>query len=167
MSEALASYFNNVVKNDDLYSPLTQEGNICGVGVKLALNHDPPLYGTPRAGTAYRYITVVHSIESNTPAEKAGFQPGDTILEVNGTNLYDGEQLYLPDDVADMIRGPEGSEVVIMVERDGSRVKFVLIREPLEETSTTWPSSPMSSSFLRKVMPVTPESLRSLELFEK
>ncbi|KAL7438012.1 hypothetical protein ACHAXH_004282 [Discostella pseudostelligera] len=170
MSESLAAYFTNVVQNDDLYSPLTQEGNVVGVGLRLALNHDPPLYdNTPCAGTAYRYITIVHSIESNTPAAKAGLQSNDIILEVNGTNLYDGQQLYLPDDVADMIRGPEGSEVVIMVERDGSRMKFALIREPLNDTPTTtsWPSSPLSSSVLRKIMPVTPEGLNSLELFEK
>ena len=171
MSESLAAYFTNVVQNDDLYSPLTQEGNVVGVGLRLALNHDPPLYdNTPTAGTAYRYITIVHSIESNTPAAKAGLQSNDIILEVNGVNLYDGQQLFLPDDVADMIRGPEGSEVVLMVERDGSRMKFALIREPLNDTTTkttSWPSSPLSSSVLRKIMPVTPEGLNSLELFEK
>ncbi len=167
MSDTLARYFNvNVVKNDDLYSPLTQEGNICGVGVNLTLNHDPPLYNTPCAGTAYRYINVIDSIESNTPAQKAGLQSGDIVLGVDGTSVYDGQQLYLPDDVADMIRGPEGSEVSIVVERDGRRVKFVLIREPLDVASTTRPSSPSPSSMMRKIMPVTPEALRSLELFE-
>jgi C-terminal processing protease CtpA/Prc len=169
MSDTLAAYFTNVVKNADLYSPLTQEGNICGVGVRLALNHDPPLYdNTPCAGTAYRYITIVHSIDSNTPAQKAGLQPNDIILEVDGINLYDGQQLYLPDDVAAMIRGLEGSEVVIMVERGGSRMKFVLKREPLDESpKPSWPSSPLTSAILRKAMPVTPEALSSLELFER
>jgi C-terminal processing protease CtpA/Prc len=167
MTETLARYFNvNVVQNDDLYSPLTQEGNICGVGANLTLIHDPPLYDTPCAGTTYRYITVIDSIESNTPAEKAGLQSGDIILGVDGTNLYDGRQLYLPDDVADMIRGPEGSEVVIMVERNNRRVKFALIREPLDVTPSARPSSPSPSSLMRKIMPVTPEAFRSLELFE-
>jgi C-terminal processing protease CtpA/Prc len=167
MSDTLARYFNiNVVKNDDLYSPLTQEGNICGVGVNLTLIHDPPLYDTPCAGTAYRYITVIDSVESNTPAQKAGLQSGDIVLGVDSTSLYDGQQLYLPDDVADMIRGPEGSEVVIVVERDRSRMKFVLIREPLDVASNARSSSPTPSSIMRMVMPVTPEALRSLELFE-
>jgi C-terminal processing protease CtpA/Prc len=168
MSDTLARYFNiNVVQNDDLYSPLTQEGNVVGVGVNLTLIHDPPLYdNTPCAGTAYRYITVIDSIEWNTPAAKAGLQSGDIILDVDSTSLYDGQQLYLPDDVANMIRGPEGSEVSIVVERDGRRVKFVLTREPLEASATTRPSSPTPSSIIRKIMPVTPEALRSLELFE-
>ena len=87
---------------------------------------------------------------------------------MDGINLYDGQQLYLPDDVAAMIRGLEGSEVVIMVERGGSRMKFVLKREPLDESpKPSWPSSPLTSAILRKAMPVTPEALSSLELLER
>mmetsp|Transcript_10791 Transcript_10791/g.23899 ORF Transcript_10791/g.23899 Transcript_10791/m.23899 type:complete len:153 (+) Transcript_10791:44-502(+) len=144
-----ASWFNvNAVKNDSLYEPLAQEGSVCGVGVNLALVHDPPLH---IKSDHYSYINIIDSIEPNTPAEKAGLRTNDIMLEVDGTNLNDGQTLYLPEDVADMTRGPEGSEVVVAVERDGKRVKFVLIREHLDVAS----SSPLSSP-VRKMKPVTP-----------
>lgn len=117
------------VKNDSLYAPLTQEGNVCGVGVNLALVHNPPLY---TGAQHYTYINVVDTVKPNTPAEKAGLLPGDVIVEVNGSTLDYGRQIYLPDEVAEMIRGPEGSKVIVVVERDGgARVKFVLNRESL------------------------------------
>lgn len=151
MADKLASIF---FKNDALFTPLTQEGDICGVGVHLALVHDPPMYGAARAGTSYRYINVVRSLELSSPAEKAGLRAGDIVLEVNDTKLDDGQQLYLPDDVADIIRGPEGSKVVVVVERDGMRMEFILTRALIGETSAT-----RSNSFkfgFAGVMPVTP-----------
>lgn len=151
MAEKMANIF---FKNDALFTPLTQEENTCGVGVHLALVHDPPMYYGARPGTAYRYINVVSSIETNAPAEKAGLKAGDIVLEVNGTNLDDGQQLYLPDDVAGMIRGPDGSKVVVVVERGDRRMEFVLTRAPIGETSAT--RSHFVEFDFAGVMPVTP-----------
>lgn len=99
----------SLVKNDSLYAPLTQhENDIRGIGVNLALIHDPPLgVGAPPTGISGTYINVVESVEKNTPASKV-FRPGDTILQVNDTVLDYGRELYLPEDVADMIHGAEG-----------------------------------------------------------
>ncbi|KAL3808489.1 hypothetical protein ACHAXA_009814 [Cyclostephanos tholiformis] len=152
MAEKLASIF---FKDNDLFSPLTREGDICGVGVHLALVHDPPMYGAARPGTAYRYINVVSSVESKAPAEKAGLKAGDIILEVDGTNLDDGQQLYLPDDVADLIRGPEGSEVAVVVERRGARMRFLLTRAPIYDQTSASKTNLVEFSFA-DVVPVTP-----------
>ncbi|KAL7541374.1 hypothetical protein ACHAXR_010870 [Thalassiosira sp. AJA248-18] len=140
----MAPEFTSWIKNDSLYAPLTQQGNICGVGANLSLVHDPPIYDAPVSGTTVTYINIVDSVERNTPAAKAGMQSGDIILEVDKTIFEYGREVYLPDDVADMIRGPEGSEVVIVVQREGQRIKFELIREPIDVTSA-------------KAVPVTPE----------
>jgi C-terminal processing protease CtpA/Prc len=108
-----------------------------------------------RPGTAYRYINVVSSVESKAPAEKAGLKAGDIILEVDGTNLDDGQQLYLPDDVADMIRGPEGSEVAVVVERRGARMRFLLTRAPIYDQASASKTNLVEFSFA-DVVPVTP-----------
>ena len=171
-AEKIASYFSNVnvIKNDGLYAPLKQEGNICGVGVNLSLIHDPPLYdNSPQPGMTYSYIVVIDSIEPNTPAQKAGLLPRDIIVKVNDTSLIDGQAFYLPDDVAQMIRGPEGSDVVVMIEREGRILRYVLTREPLDDTKQQQQqhgTPSMTESVMRKVMPVTPESKRQLDSFE-
>jgi C-terminal processing protease CtpA/Prc len=152
MAEKLAGIF---FKNDDLFSPLSQEGDICGVGVHLALVHDPPMYGRPRPGTAYRYITIVSSTESKSPAERAGLKAGDIILEVDDTDLDDRQRLFLPDDVADMIRGPEGSEVAVVVERRGRKMRFLLIRAPVGDQTCAAGTNLVELGFADAV-PVTP-----------
>lgn len=80
-------------------------GNYAGIGIYI--------------GVKDKYITVIAPIKG-TPAEKAGFKPGDIILKVDGNDIVD-----MPSDkVADMIRGPEGTKVKLTVVREGSTVPF-------------------------------------------
>jgi carboxyl-terminal processing protease len=57
---------------------------------------------------------IVAPIEGS-PAERAGLQPGDVVLAVDGTSL-DGLTV---NEARDRIRGPKGTEVVLTLERDG------------------------------------------------
>mmetsp|Transcript_12740 Transcript_12740/g.31102 ORF Transcript_12740/g.31102 Transcript_12740/m.31102 type:complete len:164 (-) Transcript_12740:283-774(-) len=135
MTEALqnsfASWLNDdTVHTECLHVPLTQDECVCGVGASLALVHDPPLY---IPSSHYTYITIIDFVEPNSPADRAGLIGDDVVVEVNGTRLDDGQRLYVPDDVADMIRGPRGSGVSVVVMRDGNRrIKVDLVREPLD-----------------------------------
>jgi len=134
-----SSWFNDAIAPDcdSLYEPLAQETNICGVGIRLILVHDPPLHVK---SNHYSYITIIDSIDPHTPAAKAGLQPGDIMVQVRGVNLEDGQQVYVPDDVSNLIRGSEGSKVVVGVERDGRKLMFELTREPLDTLSTPVPT---------------------------
>mmetsp|Transcript_15996 Transcript_15996/g.28930 ORF Transcript_15996/g.28930 Transcript_15996/m.28930 type:complete len:201 (-) Transcript_15996:105-707(-) len=176
----------NVVKNDTLYAPLTcqdvdddddSSDNMptCGVGMNLALVHEPPLY---IPSDHYTYITIIESFSSpNTPAAKAGLQAGDVIVAVNHERFDYGHRVYLPDDVADMIRGPVGSHVYVSVERMNRRLDFELVREPLAAGSPKCSpvlgsgKMPLTPELQRKrssrmAMPVTPEGQRRLDSFE-
>ena len=60
----------------------------------------------------------------NTPAEKAGVRKGDKIMKVNGedvSKLTTGE-------VADRVRGPEGTPVTIVFDRGGTPVELTITR---------------------------------------
>jgi len=108
-----------------------QDKRICGVGVKLA-------FGNDNTSSRQHYI-VVDSVLADGPAAKAGLKDGDVIIEVDGRSFVTktkgmGEGVTItPDDVANAIRGPGGTTVVVTVERDGGKEKIELsmTREPI------------------------------------
>lgn len=77
-----------------------QRGRYAGVGMTIQ----------PRNGQ-----TVVGAPFPRTPAYRAGLRPGDIILEVDGESM-DGLNTT---EVANQLRGPEGTEVEIGYERPG------------------------------------------------
>jgi carboxyl-terminal processing protease len=79
-----------------------------------------------------RVRTYIHSLPSFTLLQ-GGIQKGDTFLEVDGVKFDDGKST--PDDVASKLRGPEGSKVGIVMQRDGKVQDFILTREPITITS--------------------------------
>eukprot|EP00979_Chaetoceros_neogracilis_P002571 scaffold435_cov275-Chaetoceros_neogracile.AAC.23 len=85
-------------------------GTLAGVGVEISTNKD--------AGTI-----IVADTEPTSPAN----------IEVDGVKFNDGKST--PDDVAARLRGPEGSKVGIVMERDGKVLDFILTRRPITITS--------------------------------
>jgi len=95
-------------------------GTLAGVGVEITTNKD--------AGTI-----IVADTEPTSPASIGGIKKGDTFIEVDGVRFDDGKST--PDDVAARLRGPEGSKVGIVMERDGKVQDFILTRKPITITS--------------------------------
>jgi carboxyl-terminal processing protease len=85
-------------------------GELTGVGLQIALN--------PKTGQ----LEVVAPI-AGSPAEKAGIQPRDRILKIDGISTT---QLTL-DEAAARMRGPVGSKVLLVLERDGESQKEVQV----------------------------------------
>lgn len=58
---------------------------------------------------------MVHSVMEGSPAEEAGIEPGDIILEMNGNHLHRWE------DIQNMVNSSkEGEEITLRLQRDGS-----------------------------------------------
>lgn len=93
-------------------------GNLYGVGVELAQSGDR---------------VIASDVEPNSPASRGGLERNDVFVEVDGVKFDDGKAT--PDDVAVVVRGPEGSKVGVVVERDGKKVDYILTREPIKITS--------------------------------
>ena len=70
-----------------------------------------------------------------SPADRAGLEPGDVIVSVDGVNI-DGEPL---DSVVSRIKGPEGSEVElgIRIQGRGQKKTFTLRREEIRRIVST------------------------------
>lgn len=86
-------------------------GELTGVGLQIALN--------PKTGQ----LEVVAPI-AGSPAEKAGIQPRDRILAIDSTSTV---QLTL-DEAAAKMRGPLGSKVSLLLERNGEEKEIQLQR---------------------------------------
>lgn len=75
------------------------------------------------------WITVIAPLP-NTPAERAGVQSGDQIIEFNGKTTKDWSE----DDAVSTLRGPKGTEVQLKVARVGADqpITFKLTREVIQ-----------------------------------
>jgi carboxyl-terminal processing protease len=95
-------------------------GIFSGIGIEVTTKDD--------------LLTVVSAI-ADTPADRAGFQPNDIILEIDGEKT----KKLGPYEAIRRLRGPAGSEVKISIHRKGwSGVKtFTMVREiiPLESVT--------------------------------
>lgn len=60
----------------------------------------------------------------NTPAERAGVKKGDKIIKVNGEDVTK----LTTSEVADRVRGPEGTAVTIVFDRQGTPVELTMNR---------------------------------------
>lgn len=94
----------------------SMEGEIQGIGVLVEF-----LDGN---------ITVVSPFEGS-PAEEAGVQPGDILREADGVGLT-GMDLT---EAAELIRGPAGTTVHLVIERDGELIEMDVRRDVIEVPS--------------------------------
>ncbi|MBQ6948256.1 MAG: S41 family peptidase, partial [Firmicutes bacterium] len=69
-----------------------------------------------------------------SPAEDAGLMAGDIVVSVDGTSL-EGRSLS---EWGDLIRGKAGTDVVLVVERDGMRLTFTVTRAKIKTEAVTW-----------------------------
>ena len=59
---------------------------------------------------------MVHSVAENSPAEEAGIEAGDIILELDGQPVHTWEEMQ------DTVNsGEEGSEITLLLQKDGSQ----------------------------------------------
>lgn len=78
-------------------------------------------------------IEVVNPIDGS-PALRAGVQPGDIFLSVDGENVVGLNQ----NELALRVRGPEGTDVQITFLRDDEEIQLTLTRARLEVPNIEW-----------------------------
>ena len=96
-------------------------GEIEGVGMEIGLRNG--------------YVTVIAPLK-NTPAEKAGLQPGDQIIKVDDHSTID----ITVEKTVELIRGEKGSQVSITIRRADvyEEKEFILTRALIQIPSVTW-----------------------------
>ena len=107
LDDPYAEYVSAEAYNDYLSSML---GEYSGVGMSFYGNADD--------------VLEVVQVYKDSPAKKAGVQPGDIILEVDGV-AYSGSQ---SSEAASNIRGKAGTSVEITFSRNGEKSTVTMVR---------------------------------------
>ncbi len=94
-------------------------------------------------------------VQPNTPAAKAGLEPGDVIIEFNGKKISDMRQLRLR-----VSETAPDTESTVKVIRDGKKREFKVTLEPFPEEMRMASFNPME----RRRAPQTEESLKGVEV---
>jgi carboxyl-terminal processing protease len=122
-----------------------------------ALFYDPKGYEDFRAYTKGSFSGIgvvldqrkdrleVLSVLPSTPAEDAGLQPGDVLVEVDGAAVAE----MTVDEAVASVKGPPGSEVMITVERSDEERTFEITRETIELPNLTGRMTADSVGYIR------------------
>jgi carboxyl-terminal processing protease len=79
------------------------------------------------------FVVIVSPIKG-TPADLAGLQPGDVIVEIDGESAAD----ISVTEAVTRIRGPKGEEVVLTIVRDGQELVVPIVRDTIVIESVEW-----------------------------
>ena len=84
-------------------------------------------------GKEGNFVVIVAPIKG-APAEKAGLQPQDIILEIEGEDATD----ISISEAVKLIRGEKGTSVSLTLLRDGERVNATITRDTIDIPSVEW-----------------------------
>ncbi len=107
------SRFMDPKEYDRLRKETEGDAEITGIGIDLEKRK--------------RGLVVISPIDGS-PAWRAGIEPGDLIVKIDGTDAAALEW----EDAVGRIQGPAGSEVVLIIERRGREMPFRIRREKFE-----------------------------------
>lgn len=94
-------------------------GTYVGIGVQLEDRDGEAVIAAPIEGS---------------PADQAGIETGDVVVAVNGESVRDAELT----EIVDRVKGPEGTNVDLTVERDSKEREFSLQRAEIRSPVASW-----------------------------
>ncbi len=97
------------------------EGTLEGIGAELTLKN--------------QLLTIISPVK-NSPAQRAGIQPEDIILKINGEITKD----FTLEQAVNKIRGPRGTSITLTLIRKGHDQPFdvKILRDTINVTSVEW-----------------------------
>jgi len=113
------------------------------------------------------FVRIISPI-ANSPAEAAGLQPNDFIVEVDGESVAD----LTINEAVDLIRGPEGSEVELLIQRGDNQFTLSVTRAtiPVETVFYEVDENDSTIGYVNIVnfnMPTYEETVEAIQDLEK
>lgn len=106
-------------ESEQFYSE--SEGKYAGIGVVVSIDEE-------------KKILTVTQVYKNTPAENAGFLPGDILYKVDGEDVIG---LHYSK-VVEKVKGDEGTQVVVTVLRDNKEIEMSMTRAIVIAERAEW-----------------------------
>ena len=111
--DGIGDQYTEYISKDDMKEYMEDtKGNFVGIGIYMVKDEKT------------NKIKILSPIK-DSPAQKAGIQPGDLILSVDGEE-YTGDDLTV---ISTKIKGEAGSTVTLQVLRDNQKIDFEIKRE--------------------------------------
>jgi len=124
--EALGDPYSSYMTEEEYRNSLTGlSGEFEGIGAELTTSDSA---GEPCATISPDCRLRVVRVFRESPAMRAGVQPGDVITAVDGSSTLEATI----DSVIPQIRGPKGSTVTLDVERDGEALQLSIVRDVIQ-----------------------------------
>lgn len=114
--EGLGDEYTTFLTSEEWEELSSSLSNYTGIGIYMA-----QLKSTGEA-------VILSTIGEESPAEKAGLEAGDIIVEVEGENI-EGKEL---DYISSKVKGEEGTPVTIKVKRGEEYLDFTIVRESIK-----------------------------------
>jgi carboxyl-terminal processing protease len=103
-------------------------GKFSGIGAEMAVkNLKEPANLSACATLSENCVLVVVSPISGSPADKAGLQPGDVVVAVDGKSVNGST---IQDEITN-VRGPSGSQVKLTIKRGSNTFDLTITREEI------------------------------------
>lgn len=162
MLEALEDPYSSYMDNESLLGRNLQDtttGAFGGVGLYIT----KPFVSSPEKPA---YVEVTSPIE-DTPGWKSGIQPGDLIIEIDGTSTPE----ITMEEVLDLLRGPVDTDVTVLIRR-GKSLEFpvTLTRARIEVPTVKYSMMDNGIGYLRIIefTPLTPDRVQdAIESFRE
>lgn len=87
-------------------------------------------------GKEGNFVVIVAPLKG-TPADKAGIQPQDIIIEINGESATD----ISVSEAVNKIRGPKGETVTLTIIRGSEQIEVSIVRDTISIASVEWSQS--------------------------
>ena len=102
---------------------------------------------------------VVSSLTDGSPAQEAGIEPGDVLLAVDGESVQEEDF----GEIAERVRGPEGSRVRLTVLRYGEQRGFSLESAEFDVQPASWNLVPGTSTTHLRLASFSEDSAEGLD----
>ncbi len=122
MIAATGDRWSYYISADEYQSYVESAANAyVGIGVTIQANEE-------------QNALIITSITEGSPAEEAGLQVSDQLIAVEGQLVADLDL----DGVKELVRGEEGTSVLLKIRRDGEEFEKSVVRAAIQETVSTY-----------------------------